>query len=153
MFGGIVGGFVDAHHNGDIFIFGWRGDDNFLHRAAQVLAGVHCIGKAAGGFHHHLRAHRFPIQLGRIFFGEDADLLAINADGISLSLDLVMQVAEDGIVFKKMGQGLGVGEIVDRHKIELAHAQRGAQDIAPDAAKPVDAYFDCHSTSESKLRL
>jgi hypothetical protein len=43
-----------------------------------------------------------------------------------------------------MGQRLGVGEVVDGHDIERRIAERGPKDVAADAAKTVDAYFDCH---------
>ncbi len=36
--------------------FAGRRNDDFLHRAAQVLAGILGVGEPAGGFDHDLRA-------------------------------------------------------------------------------------------------
>ena len=65
------------------------------------------VGEASGGFHHHLRAQRLPVQLGRVFFGKDADLAAVDVDGVRRGGDVVLQVAEDGVVFEQMRQRLG----------------------------------------------
>ena len=78
------------------------------------------LGELAGRFDDNLRAHRFPIQLGGIFFGEDLDVLAIDADGIVGGGDLVRQVAEDGVVLQKMRQRLGAGEVVDGDEFQIS---------------------------------
>ena len=46
-----------------------------------------------------------------------------------------------------MRQGLRIGEIVDRDEIKIVVGERGAKNIAADAAEAVDAYFDCHIAS------
>ena len=63
---------VDAQHDGDVFVGRRRRDDDLLHRPAQVLLGQFGLGELAGGLDDHLRADRCPIQLGRIFLGENA---------------------------------------------------------------------------------
>src|SRR5579863_1410694 len=105
------------------------------------------LGKFSCGLDNHLRADRFPIQLRRILFREDFDLLAVNADGIRLGGNLVLQIAEDGVVLQQMSQRLGIGEIVDGDKLEVGVVEGGAKNVAANAAKSVDAYFNCHITS------
>src|SRR5713101_8638150 len=57
------------------------------------------------------------------------------------------QVAEDGVVLEQVRQRFRVGDVVHGDKLDGGVAQRGAQDVAPDAAKPVDAHFDRHASS------
>src|SRR5207302_1930464 len=74
----------------------------------------------------------------------------IDHNGIRLGLDVVMEIAQDGIVFQQVGQRFGIGEVVDRHKFQLAIINGGAQHVAPDAAESVDADFDCHASLRKK---
>src|ERR1019366_6204475 len=99
------------------------------------------------GLDDYLRADRRPIELGRIFFGEHADALAVHADGVGGGRDLVWQVAEDGVVLQKMRQRLGIGEVVDRNEFQILVGERGPQNVAADAPETIDAYFDCHFAS------
>jgi hypothetical protein len=48
-----------------------------------------------------------------------------------------------------MGQGFGIGEIVNRDEIEVAIGERGAQQVAADSSEAIDANFDCHGSSVS----
>ncbi len=60
----IVSLLVHAQHQGDVFILGRGGNDDFLHRAAHVFLGVVGVGEAAGGFEDDLGADGFPGKLG-----------------------------------------------------------------------------------------
>ena len=73
---GVVRVFVDAEHDGDVFVLGGRGDDDLFDRAAQVLACVFGFGEMARGFDDDFRADRFPVNRRRVFLGEDAKLVA-----------------------------------------------------------------------------
>ena len=46
-----------------------------------------------------------------------------------------------------MRQRFRIGEVVDRHEVEVLVGERGAKNIAADAAETVNAYFDCHVAS------
>ena len=151
MFGGIVHAFIDAHHNGDVFVGCGRRDNDLLHRTAQVLARILSFGKSAGRFHHDLRAHGLPIQLGRVLFGKDADLAAINADAVALDFNIIAQIAKDGVILEQVRQGTRIGEIVDRHELQIVVLKRGTQNIASDAAKTVYSNFNCHSFLPGKI--
>ena len=43
-----------------------------------------------------------------------------------------------------MSQCVGVRDVVCRDDIDPAIPQCRAEDVPPDAAEPVDPYFDCH---------
>jgi hypothetical protein len=47
-----------------------------------------------------------------------------------------------------VSQGLRISEVVYRNELNIGVVERCAQDIAPDAPKPVNAYFDRHVASE-----
>src|SRR5437764_7552883 len=63
---------------------------------------------------------------------------------IAVGGDIAFEVAEDGVVLEEVGQGLGIGDVVDRDDLEIGSTTRGTVDIAPDAAKPVDANLYRH---------
>jgi len=50
-----------------------------------------------------------------------------------------------------MSESLGIGEIVDRDEFEVLVGERGANDIAPDAAETINANFDCHDASKGNF--
>ena len=153
VLGRIVLVLVDAHYDGDVFIGGGRGDNDLLHRSAQVLLGQLALGELAGRLDHDLGADGFPIELGRVLLGEHLDVLAVDADEVCAGGNFVGQVAKDGVVLQQMGQRLGVGEIVDRDEFQVRVIERRTKNVAADAPEAVDAYFDCHSTSSEKIPL
>ena len=118
----------------------------------MCFCGVGALGEQAGGLHHDLRADRSPVDFGGIFHLEHFEALAVHGDGIVGVRHLVGQVAEDGIVFQQIREGLRVGDVVDRDDFDRRIAQRGAHDIPSDAAKSVDSYFDWHASSEMDLK-
>ena len=54
MLGRVIELVIHSQHHGEVFIFRRRGDDDLLHRSAQMLFGVTGVGKASGGFDHYL---------------------------------------------------------------------------------------------------
>jgi hypothetical protein len=101
VLGGLVFAVVHAEHEGDVLVGRGRGDDDLLYGAAKVRLGLFGVGKEAGGLNHNLRPDRGPVQLGRIAFSEDLDFLPIDRDEIGSVGDLVLQVAEDGVVLEE----------------------------------------------------
>jgi len=137
--------------DGQVGVGGRRRDDDLLHRAAEVLLCVGAFGEQAGGLDDDFGAHRGPVQLGGVLHLEDAENPAVNGNRVVRVSDLIIvQVAEDGIVLEQVGEGHRVGDVVDGDKLDVAVAQRRAQDVASDAAKPVDADFNWHSSSDGR---
>ena len=149
----VVGLVVHAEDDGVIGIGGGRGNDHFLHRAADVLARVGAFGEQAGGFDDDRRADGGPVELRRILDLENLEALAVDGDRVVRVGDLVRQIAEDRIVFQQMRQGLRIRDVVDGDNLDRRIAQRGAKNIAADAAKPVDPHFYGHAASEEQLWL
>ena len=70
--------------------------------------------------------------------------LAVDGDEVGAVGDLVLEVAEDGVVLEQVGQGGRGGEVVDGDEFDVWVADCGAEDVASDAAEAVDAYLYCH---------
>src|SRR5262249_42108464 len=83
-------------------------------------------------------------QLGRALDRLGLDLAARDPDLVVPGRHLVRQVAEDRVVLQEVGQGPRVGDVVDRHEVEVLVVERGAQDVASDAPETIDADTDCH---------
>ena len=58
--------------------------------------------------------------------------------------DLVLQVAQDGVVLEQVGERGRGGEVVDGDKLDVGVADCGAEDVASDAAEAVDANLYSH---------
>src|SRR2546430_4526356 len=63
---------------------------------------------------------------------------------IAVGGDIAFEVAEDGVVLEEVGQGLGIRDVVDRDDLEIGSTTRGTVDIAPHAAKPLNANLYRH---------
>ena len=147
MLGRIVGRIVHAQHDGDVLVLGRRGDDYLFYRTAEVLGGVLGVGESAGGFHHHLRAHAGPIELGRVLDGEDLDFLTVHRDGIGIGGDFGAERSEHRVVLEQVRQRFRIGQIVDRDEFHVTPVQCRPDDIPANAAKAVDTHFYCHFVS------
>ena len=79
-------------------------------RCALALVGV---GEEAGGFDDDLRADGGPVELGGVALGEDLELLAVDGDEVRAVGDLVLQVAQDGVVLEQVRERGRGGEVVD----------------------------------------
>ncbi len=145
--GGVVLVRVDAEDEGDVLVGGGGGDDDLLDGRAEVGLGLGGVGEEAGGLDDDLGADGGPVELGGVALGEDLDLLAVDGDEVVAVLDVVFEVAEDGVVLEQVGQGRGRGEVVDGDEVDLGVGEGGAEDVAADAAEAVDAYLYCHNWS------
>ena len=130
VLGGVVFLLVDAEDEGEVFVGGGCGDDDFLYgrstaagAAAEVGFGLGGVGEEAGGFDDDFGADGGPVELGGVALGEDLDLLAVDGDGISVGGDVILEVAEDGVVLEEVGEGGGGGEVVDGDELDLGIAR------------------------------
>src|SRR3954471_3129453 len=112
-----------------------------------MLASVVGVGEASGGLDNDLGAYRLPIDFGRILFGKDLEGATFYLDGVGAGGDLVIEVAEHRIVLQKMSQSFRIGQVIHRYELKIRVVQRSAQNIATDASKSIDTYFDCHLAS------
>ena len=137
---------VDAEDDGDVLVAGGGGDDDLLDGAAEVGLGLFGVGEEAGGLDDDLGAYGGPVELGGVALGEDLDLLAVDGDEVGSVGDLVLEVAEDGVVLEQVGEGRRGGEVVYGYEFDIGVAEGGAEDVASDAAEAVDAYLYCHKS-------
>ncbi len=70
--------------------------------------------------------------------------LAVDGDEVGSVGDLVLEVAEDGVVLEQVGEGGRGGEVVYGDEFDVRVAECAAEDVASDAAEAVDAYLYCH---------
>ena len=106
--------------------------------------GLFGVGEEAGGLDDDLGADGGPVELGGVALGEDFDLLAVDGDEVGSVGDLVLEIAEDGVVLEQVRQGGGGGEVVDGDEFDVGVANCGAEDVASDAAEAVNAYLYSH---------
>src|ERR1700676_439638 len=145
MLGGIVGFVVDAEDESGVGTVGWRRDDDFLYRTAEMLFGFGAFGEESGGFDDDIGADGRPIDFCRIFYLEHFNAFAFDGDGIFGVGDFVREIAEDGIVLEEVREGFSVGDVVDGDELNVLIVDGSAHNIAADAAEAVDAYLDGHA--------
>jgi hypothetical protein len=143
VLGRVVLVFVDAEDDGDVLVGGRGGDDDLLDGAAEMGFCLLRVGEEAGGFDDDLGADGGPVELGGVALGEDLDLLAVDGNAVGAVGDLVREVAEDGVVLEKVGEGGGGGEVVYGYEFDVWVADCAAEDVASDAAEAVNAYLYC----------
>jgi hypothetical protein len=61
---------------------------------------------------------------------------------------VLREIAEHGIVLQQVRQRFGIRNVVYSNELNVPVSDRGAHNIASDAAKSVDAYLDGHSSSD-----
>ena len=102
----------------------------------------------AGGLHHVLGAHLAPGDVLGIHAGEEANLLAVDDDGVVGVLDGAVKAAVHGIVTEHIGHVVGGHEgIVDADKLDVRTVDARAEDQTADAAEAVNANFNAHNES------
>ena len=144
VLGRIVLVLVDAEDDGQVFVAGGSGDDDFFNGRAEVCLGLGAVSKVAGGFDDDLRADRSPGELGGVALGPYLDLFAVDGDEVIAGGDFVLQVAQDRVVLEQVSQRCRAGEVIYGNKIDFFIAKRGAQNVAANAAEAVDANLNCH---------
>ena len=139
---GLVVHAVDEHGG---VVLGGGGHDDLLGTGVDVQLGLLLLEEEAGGLDDDLGADLAPLELGGILLGGEADGLAVDVHRVALDLDVVVELAVDGIVLQHVGEVLGVEQVVDADDLDVVEVlDGGAEDHAPDAAEPVDANFDGH---------
>src|SRR5262249_16241129 len=120
------------------------GDDDLLHRAAQVGLSLLTLGEQAGGLHDDVGADTGPIELRRILYLENLDGPAVHRNGVIGMRDLERQIAQDRVVFQQVRQRLGVGDVVYRDELDVLIVYRRPDDVPADASESIDPNLDGH---------
>ena len=97
----------------------------FLAPASMWPLAFGGVGEEAGGLDDDVDAQVAPGQLVRAALGERLDLLLADDDGVvAVERDVVRQAAQDRVVLEQVGQGRVVGQVVDRHDLDVGGAER-----------------------------
>ena len=114
----------------------------------EASLGAFGIREEAGRFHDHFHTQLFPGQFGRLALLEHLDGLAVDDELTFAGLDLSVELAVHAVILEQGRQMLGLGQVVDGHDIELlGPIQHSAENKTADAAKTVDAHFNCHRSN------
>ncbi len=149
MLCGIIRGVVDTEHDGDVFVFGRRRNDDLLNGTAQMLRGACLIHETAGGLDDDLSANRTPVDESGVFLSKYLDAALADHDGVAIHGDGLGVRAEQRVVLRHVGESRGVGEVVDGDEFDLRIIQSGADDVAANAAEAVDTNFNGHVAGDS----
>ena len=124
MAGRVVVGVVDPHDHGEVGVLGRRADDHLPRALVEMLCRLRPFGEAPGALGHHVDPQLAPGQQGQIGRGQDLDGPTLELDGVTVGGHFAGPHAVDAVVLEKMGQSLGVGEVVDRHYLDVQALRR-----------------------------
>src|SRR5512138_839188 len=146
VLGGIVRPLVDAEDQGGVGVRGRSGDDDLVGPAFfDVLDDVGALGELARGFDDDGDAEVLPGKKADLFHGQDLDLAAADHDRVLARVDVLLEGAQYGVVLEQVGQGLGVGDVVDGHIFDGRVVPGRPQHVPADAAETVYTDSDSHT--------
>src|ERR1700729_244536 len=147
----VVAFVIDPEHDGDVFTFGGRGDEDFLRTApVDVSARLGGIREQDGRLDPGVDAEVLPWQLPGIAFREHVNSLAVDRER---SVPGLYGAAVDAVVAVELEEVralLRVDEVVDRSDLDRRmplHDRLGK--VSSDAAEAVDP--DAHGSAFTGL--
>jgi hypothetical protein len=105
-----------------------------------VPLGLLALGEEAGALEDQVDTVGGVGELGRAPHRGDLDLLAVHHDALLGGLHLEREDPVDRVVLEQVGEGLRVGEVVDRDDLEVLLASRDgcAEDAPADTTETID---------------
>ena len=144
VLGRIVFVVVHSQDQHQVGALGGGGDDDLLGSRGQVFRRVVAAGEEPRRFEDDVDAEVAPGQRRGITLREHLERARADTDRVAVDRHGVRQVSEDRVVLQQVGEGVGAGDVVDGHELELCLIERCAQDVAPDPSESVDADPDGH---------
>ena len=142
---------VHAKYKHGRVIFARGRHQHFFRACKQVFFGTGFVQKQAGGFNHHIRADRAPVQVGRIPLLGEANGFSIHHQRAILDRHVTLEASVHAVVLQHVGQVIGFEQVVDAHDFDVRKIlHRSAKHHAPDAPEAVDTYFDSHENDTPK---
>ena len=135
---------VDAQHDRRVGVARGGRDDHLLGALREVLGGALAVGEQPGGLDHHVDPELAPRQRRRVALGEHLQLFAVDVErALAAGADRARIRPEDRVVLEQVRERARVGQVVDRHPLDLlcqllAPGLRGAEHVSADAAESVD---------------
>ncbi len=130
---------VDAKNKGRYaLVLGRSGDDDFGSSGFQMGACSILAEVDACALQDNIHPQVLPGQGSRILLGKGRDLMAIYADESVPVSDLTGCLPVGSIVFKQMGQGTGIREVVDGDQFDLVFLKQGPVTQPAYSSKTID---------------
>jgi hypothetical protein len=107
---GVVVHAIDEHGG---VVLGRSREDHFLRAGGQVLFAAGLVQEDAGGFDHDVGADLVPLQVGGVLLLRQADLLAVDDQGVAFDADGALEAAVHAVVLQHVGQIVGLQQVVD----------------------------------------
>ena len=150
VLGRVVLALVDAQHHGDVGILGGRGDHDLLRAGLQMLGRGGLVAEDAGGLHHDVHAELAPRQGGGILDRAHADFRGRPPRWSSpLAVTSAPRLPCTESCLSRCAERLGVGEVIDRHHLDILGRQRCPEEDPPDTPEPVDPHSHRHVVGSS----
>ena len=112
------------------------------------------VQEQAGGFDHNVSADLVPLQGGGVALLGQANLLAVDDQGVAVDRNLAFEAAMHAVVLEHVGQVVGFEQVVDANHFDVLEVLcGGTEHHATDAAKAVDTDFDGHGSILLKLKI
>src|SRR4030095_12457713 len=146
---------VHTHHDSNVFVLPWSGDDHLFGARGEVAFRLFAISKEAGRLDDDIDPECFPRKSLRAFLhGETLNLMTINHEKVILvelgvrllAVDFLRRTALSGVVLHEGGEVVSGDEVVDGDDVDFfaeeALIADCAEDEAADAAESIDADFN-----------
>ena len=138
---------IHPWHQRHVHIVRGRADEHLASAALQVSGGVLAAAQRPARFDHHIDARPAPRDVGRLFLRRKLHGLPVHQDGVVIMRHLAWEEPMHRIILEQIGEVAEMGEIVDRHHLDVWQGERAAQDHAANASKSVNAYATGHMLS------
>jgi hypothetical protein len=113
-----------------------------------VLLGVRTRAEVPGGLDDDVDAEVRPRQVAGSVLAQHADLAAVEGDDVAVAGHGCRELPVDGVVGEEMGEGRGIGDVVDGDDLQIGAPLVGrAHEAATDAAEAVDGDASGHGCS------
>ena len=117
VFGRIILIFVDAQHDGDVFPFGRRANDDFLGPGLDVLAGSGSGAENAGRLKYDVYTEVAPRQCLWVTFGEDQQSVPVDHQVVPVYFYRAGEATVVAIVLQQMSVDFRTHQVVDSNDI------------------------------------
>jgi hypothetical protein len=131
----VVVAVVDPEHDRQVDAFARRRDQDLPGAALQVQRRAVPGAELAGGLDHDVGAEPAPVDRGRVPLGQHRDRGATDDQRVRRVLHGTAEPSVGRVERQQVRQRARVGDVVDRHHLQVRPLQRQAREGAPDPAE------------------
>src|SRR5690606_15283111 len=102
-------------HHFDVLLQGGHTEDDLFGPIGQVVLQLFPGLELSGGLDHQVHVQGLPVQVFGVPVVQDGDFPSTDHNGVPLGLAMAAKGAVDAVVFEQVGQGPGIGQVVDGH--------------------------------------